>query len=48
MTPVPPDTIEPLLPTVLPTPSLTTHSGCTVHLPRRYRTGVGEPCREKI
>ena len=48
MTPGPPDTIEPLLPTVLPTPSLATHSGCTVHLPRRYRTGVGEPCREKI
>jgi hypothetical protein len=41
MTPVPPDTIEPPLPTVLPTPSLTTRSGRTVHLPRRYRTGGG-------
>ncbi|CAB4029252.1 Hypothetical predicted protein [Paramuricea clavata] len=35
MTPVPSDTIEPPLPTVLPTPSLTTRSGHTVHLPRR-------------
>ncbi|CAB4039476.1 Transposon Ty3-G Gag-Pol poly, partial [Paramuricea clavata] len=41
MTPVPPDTIEPPLPMVLPTPSLTTRSGRTVHLPRRYRTGEG-------
>ena len=41
MTPVPPDTIEPPLPTVLPTTSLTTRSGRTVQLPRRYRTGGG-------